>query len=347
MVVNGYEIQGELNNANSGFSKWGFAVKNRHIYFIKELITPVYPVDESAMSGELLNSKRAECHKFEQRYRRVYSSINSVSCGNLMRIVEFFRWGGKYYIVTERAGSNALSINEVAALPDVKKYFLMKSAAYAFACFHQTGLVHFDVKPNNIIIKETANKMFVAKLIDFDAGFFIDEIREDIELGGDLTYLAPESFLHIIGEDVTLTEKVDIFALGLVFHQYYCGKLPDYNTDEYDYLYESALDNGFLEPDYSRLPGKLGKMIGAMLSVDPAQRPSAQEVVVTLNEIIAEETGIVSVPSKPVVFSEMEPETVVETRTFDSEHTVEKTSSADEESPERKQDSWFSVASDL
>ncbi len=346
MVVNGYEIQGELNNANSGFSKWGFAVKNRHIYFIKELITPVYPIDEAAMSGELLAQKRAACHEFEQRYKKVYNSINSVSCGNLVRIVEFFRWGGKYYIVTERAGNNALTVSGVAALPDIKKYFLMKSAAYAFACFHHTGLVHFDVKPTNIIIKETANKMYVAKLIDFDAGFFKEEIREDIELGGDLTYLAPESFLHILGEEIELTEKVDIFALGLVFHEYYCGKLPDYNTDEYDYLYEAALDKGVLELDYDKLPEKLGKMIGAMLSVDPTQRPSAQEIVGVLSEIIAEETGIVSVVAEPTTA----PEVIVDYGESEAaEVAIDATDSTPTgaESSENSHGTWFTMGEDL
>lgn len=291
MEINGYLIQGELNNANSGFSKWGFAEKNSHLYFIKELITPVYPIDDSAMSGPLLEQRRDFCHQFEDRYRKIYSIINDASCGNLVRIVDFFRWGGKYYVVSERAGDNAISVKNICTLPDIKKYFLMKSAAYCFACFHKTGLVHFDVKPTNIIIKETSEQQYVAKLIDFDAGFLKEEIRDDIELGGDLTYLAPESFLHIYGEDVKLDEKVDIFSLGLVFHEYYCGKLPYYDNGEFDYPYEAALELGGLEPDYNSLPDKLGKLIGAMLNLEPSQRPSAQGIVDTLSEIIAEEEG--------------------------------------------------------
>lgn len=46
-MLNGYILKGELQNANSGFSKWGFAVKNGKEYFIKELISPVFPMDRS------------------------------------------------------------------------------------------------------------------------------------------------------------------------------------------------------------------------------------------------------------------------------------------------------------
>ena len=36
MVINGYTLTTELQNANSGFSKWGFGTKNGKEYFIKE-----------------------------------------------------------------------------------------------------------------------------------------------------------------------------------------------------------------------------------------------------------------------------------------------------------------------
>ena len=92
--------------------------------------------------------------------------------------------------------------------------------------------MHFDVKPANILVKKSANGNYTAKLIDFDAGFFIGEDIENSELGGDLTYLAPETFLGMYGEDVRINEKADIFALGLVFHQYFTAKLPFRNMEK-------------------------------------------------------------------------------------------------------------------
>ena len=52
MIINDYELTSELTNANSGFSKWGFAVKNGREYFIKELISPVYPVGRGGAVGK-------------------------------------------------------------------------------------------------------------------------------------------------------------------------------------------------------------------------------------------------------------------------------------------------------
>jgi len=279
MFINNYQLIGELNNANSGFSKWGFAVRNHREYFIKELLQPVYPMDPSVMPEDMFYAKRARCDEYEQRSVQLYSRINAASTGNLVRILEFFRSDSKYYLITEKVEGPILNVQQIAMLPVQDKYMSMISAAYAFMCLHNAGVVHFDVKPANILIKRTKYGRFTAKLIDFDSGFILGESREDFELGGDLTYLAPETFLAIAGEESELDEKVDIFALGLVFHEFFAGTLPTFDTEEYEYPYEAALDKGVLMPDYSRVPRGVGELIQRMLDVDSEKRPSALEVV--------------------------------------------------------------------
>ena len=206
-IINGYDVP-PLNNDNSGFSKWGFATKYGKEYFIKELITPVYPVDRSVMSDEMFEQRRAECARYENRFRSFYTAINNASCGNLVRINEFFRNGSRYYLVTEKVSGSSMELKDLAALPIEKKLLLLKTVANCFYKLHSSSIVHFDVKPANILIKATANGNYTAKLIDFDAGFFLGEDIENSELGGDLTYLAPETFLGIYGEDVRINEKV-------------------------------------------------------------------------------------------------------------------------------------------
>lgn len=283
-IINGYDVP-PLNNDNSGFSKWGFATKYGKEYFIKELITPVYPVDRSVMSDEMFEQRRAECAKYENRFRSFYTAINNASCGNLVRINEFFRNGSRYYLVTEKISGSSIKLEELAALPTEKKLLLLKTVANCFYKLHGSGIVHFDVKPANILIKATANGNYTAKLIDFDAGFFLGEDIENSELGGDLTYLAPETFLGIYGEDVRINEKADIFALGLVFHQYCYATLPDFDQNEYAYPYEAVLDESQLTLHQGTMPEELNEIIKSMLDVDPNKRPSAGDIFKKLNEI--------------------------------------------------------------
>ena len=285
MNINGYTLKAELKNANSGFSKWGFATKNGKEYFIKELINPVYPIDKSIMSDELFQQRRTHCSQYETKFRNFFGLINKASRGNLVRITEFFRSGSRYYLITEKVEGKSPSMEYIASLDDEKKLLLLKTVAHCFYDLHSVGIVHSDVKPNNILVKATKNGNYVAKLIDFDSGFLKGDVLENKELGGELTYLAPETFLAIYGEDVHPDEKADIFGLGLVFHEYYCGFLPYYDQNEYEYPYEAALDGGLLKPDTEMMPDDIANLITSMLDADPKKRPSAEEIIKILNTI--------------------------------------------------------------
>ncbi|MBQ2696236.1 MAG: protein kinase [Clostridia bacterium] len=305
MVINGYTLTTELNNANSGFSKWGFATKNGREYFIKELITPVYPMDEGVMSPELLKSRRDYCLSFENRYRTFYNTLNKAGYGSLVRIVEFFRCDSRYYVVTEKVAGDTIPANLVSTLSVPDKYLLIKSIAFAFFWLHRANIIHFDVKPSNIMIKRTRTGKYTGKLIDFDAGFFKNEPREDVELGGDLTYLAPETFLAMAGEQVTLTEKTDIFSLGLVFHELFAGFLPYFDQAEYDYPFEAVLNGGELTVNNRFIPPAFGELIMKMLSVNPEDRPSSEEIIQTLATVSG--AGSFIPPETPPDVPEPEP----------------------------------------
>lgn len=286
MNINGYTLQGDWITTNSGFSKWGFALKNKREYFIKELITPVYPLDPAVMSEKQFESSRAYCLEYEKKFKKFYSRINEASRGNLVRIHEFFRHQSRYYVVTERVKGASVTMEQIAKMPEERKLLLMKTVAQAFRDLHGAGIVHFDVKPNNILLQTTKSGNFVARIIDFDSGFFLEEPLEDFEFGGDLTYFAPETFLGNFGEDVHPNDRADVFALGLVFHQYYFGRLPEYSSKGYEYPCEAALEEGSLKPDTDSGSRMVSDLIGDMLRVDPEKRPSISDVLGRINHLM-------------------------------------------------------------
>ena len=48
---------------------------------------------------------------------------------------------------------------------------------------------------------------------------------------------------HVEEEKGRLTRAIDVFALGLVFHQIFTGDLPEFDHEEYDYAFEAVLDD--------------------------------------------------------------------------------------------------------
>ena len=243
-VINGYVIEGNLKTDNSGFSKWAFARKNETDYFIKEFLAPVYPVDESLLGPEMTARKRKICEKYENRASLLYSTLNEASDGNLVNICEFFRCDTKYYITMEKI--NGIGWENIENLCEGEKIRLCRILAHSVFRLHEKGIIHGDLKPENILLKRMESGAVTAKLIDFDNCFWESEVLSaNKEIHGDPVYFAPETVRAIASEeDKQLSAKIDVFALGLIFHQILTGELPDFDHNKYHYVFESLLDKG-------------------------------------------------------------------------------------------------------
>ena len=226
-----------------------------------------------------MEKKQKQCAQFYAEKTRLYQAIASCRTGNVVTVEDFFRSGAKYYTVMQQISPCGISIEELAALDPEKKMVLIRALLFSFAALHRRSVIHADIKPDNILIKQTLPGYYTGKIIDFDSAFFEDSVPEEIQ--GDQIYLAPEVRLHMMGEDAAITTKADIFALGILFHQYWSGKLPEIPPD-YEYIFEAVLDGSPLRLDGS-IPPLLRKLIAKMLDRDPQARPSALQILRILN----------------------------------------------------------------
>lgn len=276
--LKGYRIDGAFTSENAGFCRWAIGEKDGRQFFIKEFLSPKFPSENSGLSAAAISRKRQECETFYNSKAKLYQEIQQCRTGNITIIIDFFREGSKYYAVSERVADEEMSVEQVSALPPEKKLTLIRSLLHSFSQLHRKGIVHSDVKPNNILLKKTQNGYYTGKIIDFDAGFFETEVPEDIQ--GDQIYLAPEMRLRMMEIPAPVTTKADIFALGILFHQYWCGKLPEFSS-EYSYLFEAVLDGAAVSLS-SSLPQNLAAQIRAMLCRDQEKRPTAEQVLQAL-----------------------------------------------------------------
>lgn len=275
-VINGYTLTSELTNDNAGMCRWAFASKGGHEYFIKEFLSPKYPVDAKNLSDKIVNAMRDSAQQFYVKRKRFYDELLKCRNGNVVVILDFFRHESSYYIVTEKMIGPYLSISDVAAMSAEKKRVLLKAITYSMIAVHDKGIVHSDLKPDNILLKQTAKGFCTAKLIDFDSGYFAYEIPEEIE--GDQVYFSPEAVLINAGKkEVPISVKADVFALGLLFHQYWCGELPYFDREKYNYASDALLDHTTLKLS-PHIPADVRSLIQRMLSKYQDMRPSTREV---------------------------------------------------------------------
>lgn len=273
-----YELTGSLTNQNAGYSVWGFAKKNGKDYFVKQFVEKKYPANDTVSGPERLAKKIKDCERFEQRKKLLYRALNENSDGNAVRIEEFFRIESKYYISMRRIESLHWGVGDVAKLPRGEIRRLCAIIAHGVACLHKGRIIHADLKPDNILFMKTDAGYTTAKIIDFDSGFLeTDPPGPNETIVGDFHYFSPEACRKIWGEEVQLTCKMDIFALGVLFHQYFTGELPGFNTEESTYSGEAAAKGQILCVS-DKLPGDIRELLEKMLANHPEKRPTATDV---------------------------------------------------------------------
>lgn len=297
-----YELTGHLTSQNSGYSVWGFGKKDDKDYFIKQFLSPKYPENDTMSSPERVAKKIKKCARFEEKKAALYKTINENSDGNAVRVEEFFRIETKYYISMRKIEALPWEVEHIAALSEKDKKFLCAVIAHGIAGLHRGRVVHADLKHDNILYMRTASGYITAKIIDFDSGFLeTDPPADGEEIVGDQVYFSPEACQTFMGETPELTCKMDIFALGVLFHQYFAGSLPGFDAELGTCAGEAVARGGRVTVSDALSP-QIRELLESMLHPDPHARPSAIEVYAKLTGKTVEqaEKACIKPTPKPV-----------------------------------------------
>lgn len=279
--IGDYKIFEPLTSNKSGFSKWGIAFKNDTAYFIKEFLTPVYPDESVELSEEIRNSKIKQCNEWFEERNKIYRKINQSQNGNIIGPKKFFKDKSHFYLVTKLVNKyDDVNFKNIKDSTSEQKQIILKVLAQSLSKLAENNIVHADLKPDNLIFKKTVNNFFTVKIIDFDASYIESNPPFGDEIQGDFVYFAPETFIAMCEEDIRLTSKVDVFALGIIFHQILCGELPRFSS-EYDYVYEAVLNDEKVQLNQNIIPG-YRKLIEKMLEKNAEDRCSMSEVLTEL-----------------------------------------------------------------
>ena len=134
--------------------------------------------------------------------------------------------------------------------------------ARAAAALHRAGIVHRDIKPDNVILEGGGS----LKLIDLGVVRVpgLEEFPPE-NIPGTVAYMAPEMLAGTAGNEAT-----DIYALGVTMFRAFTGEFPYANLDATSPPRRSRpRDLSALRPD---LPAWLQTALGRAIAVDPAQR---------------------------------------------------------------------------
>lgn len=289
--VNGYEHDDKWNGVSN--ADWLFATKKGEEYFLKKFRFPKYPSSQQSEKGQ--QSQIRECQEWLEARKAVNKALQSVSSGsgNIVTPQEIFLHKSSYFQSTRKVNTDTIPMEELYHIPTRELLFMISTLFNAMKKVHSVNVIHGDLKPDNIIVERHASKLtgktnIVCKIIDFDDSYFSQKPPLPEDTVGTEAYWSPElAFYKLQGKTESkklLTCKSDVFALGLIIHQYCTGgKFPE--LDGIKYAYQILSNKQILKADKSIQPLALQDIINRMLALSPNKRPSMEELCVEVQTL--------------------------------------------------------------
>jgi serine/threonine protein kinase len=222
--------------------------------------------------------------------------------------------------------------------------FIMGRLISQMYTMHNAGLVHGDIKPDNIIVEYTDNT--IRNIIFIDLGLSCTE--EICNVGGTINYMAPEIFKNI-GKKIKNEDykKADIFSLGLVFYEIINVHLPSNLVNMNPWImnnyYKNIKEYKLSEYKTNIMISKIdpsdliNKIINNMLIINPDNRSDINEIKILIDKIsILFRRNTFTFPISPVKsthgYLESLPETESDTESESDIESDESESDTDTES---------------
>lgn len=285
-VTHGYQYD-KADGHNSPNGTWYRAESGGKKYFLKKFQNPKFPKD--GINPELYKSKKRECDEWISAKKKLIKALDELGngTGNIISPRDVFREKLCFYQVTYWIDVQTDSLDEIKNYSYDDKIMLLKTYAAALKKVHSKEIIHGDLKPDNILIGKSASKKPVAKLIDFDDSYFSKQaLSPDLTVVTD-AYQSPELAAYKRGNleyRSKLTCASDVFASGIIFHQFWCGDMPEYPGKKDGKFVFEAIASGAECTLHKSLPDWLQNLIQAMLRPLPEDRPTMEEVHIAVSE---------------------------------------------------------------
>jgi serine/threonine-protein kinase len=246
---------------------------------------------------KILHEQKLGQMQFVKRFKGEALSASKLEHPNVTRVIDFGQEkDGLLYLVMELlAGRSLEAILAVEGrLPEHKAVAIAIQACSAIAFAHDVGIVHRDVKPENIMIvphrDDDGNPSDLVKVCDFGLAKLHDPAPDQEELTtsgmlcGSPSYMSPE---QARGEKID--GRTDIYSLGVTLFEALTGTLPHEATSLAELFTKKMFDS----------PRKLSQIVPGIdplledvvlraLSIDPAGRhPNARMLREELREVAA------------------------------------------------------------
>jgi len=266
-------------------------------YEIEELVgtggmSSVYRARDSVLERrvalKILHEHFSADPEYVERFRREARAIARLNHPNIVTVIDRGEFGKRQFIVFEHIpGENLKEVVErEGQLPVAQALALTHQIARGLAFAHQHGVVHRDVKPQNVLVDESGT----AKVTDFGIARSLDPGEELTQTGtllGTSDYIAPE---QASGEPVDA--RSDQYSLGVLLYELLTGEVP-YPADSFMAVAMRHLRDPVPSVRERRrdVPDRVDKIVARAMAKRPADRFPSTEAMMGAIEAALADTG--------------------------------------------------------
>ena len=256
---------------------------------------------------KVLHQHFAYDHQIVERFRREARAIYRLTAPNIVRLEEFGEVReGVPFMAMEYAEGEALAtlLAREGRLELRRALRIGRQIALALVDAAEHGILHRDLKPDNIRVNQHQRRGEEVKVLDFGISKILDEHTSSLtgqSILGTPEYMAPEIWEKADNSD----HRADLFSLGVVFFQMFTGVLPWTQREGEPLTVFVQMQQGpapligQVAPEVG-YPPAVEQLVASMLSWHPEQRPAnAATVVETIDGLGLLRTGALGITEPP------------------------------------------------
>jgi len=244
-MVGEYRVDGQLGSGPTG-----------------RVFSAVHAVTSRRTAIKVLEPEVASTREPVEKYFAEARAANQLGHPNIVDMLAFGKLAdGRNYVVMELLrGESLREGTKRARMPIAEGLAIISTATLALTDAHDKGIIHRNLKPENIFLVEVKGERPQVKLLDFGTAELLGP-RAEGRKGSALAYLSPEQAL---GD--SLDASTDVYALGAIAFELVTGSPHSREKPRA----ASSVN--------SEVPAALDALIASMLATKPGERPSLEKI---------------------------------------------------------------------